>query len=113
LKARIPENLIKEAKNFSIENSHQECCGLFLYNKINLKVNDFIKLDNLSANPKKAFVINPAYLVMDNIYCIFHSHLNISEKPSTSDIENSLSLGIPFLIYSLKTDCFCFYEIKV
>jgi proteasome lid subunit RPN8/RPN11 len=113
LKDKIPEKLLEEAKQFSIENNHQESCGLFLYDKNTLEVSDFIKLDNLSASPKKTFVINPAYLVMDNIYCIFHSHLNISEKPSTSDIENSLSLGISFLIYSLKTDCFCFYEIKV
>jgi len=113
LKDRIPENLLEKAKKFSILNNHQESCGLFLYDKNTLEVNDFIELENLSARPEKAFIINPAYLVMDNIYCIFHSHLNISEKPSTSDIKNSLSLGISFLIYSLKTDCFCFYEIKV
>lgn len=110
LKGDIPEELLEEAKTYSLERPKQESCGIFTLEEGDYK---FIPLENLSASPEKTFMINPAYILMKNIYCIFHSHVNISEKPSFSDKQNSCMLGLPFLIYSLKTDCFYFHEISV
>ena len=89
----------------------EEVCGLvILENDFSVRVE---QMKNESDNKKENFFISPSkYLyhkINNRILGIYHSHPRSSETPSSSDKKMSEELGIPYLIYSLKTDKFFLY----
>ena len=69
---------------------------------------------NISEDPKNHFMIDPLdYLLFKEKYhlvAVYHSHINVDEKPSSFDIKMSDTCCIPFLIYSVETKKFDLYE---
>jgi len=101
------EEIIEHAKS----NQQEEVCGLIILNKdlsINVK-----KLKNNSGKPRECFAISAQDFINNKlkykILCIYHSHPLTNEEPSRQDILASEELGIPYLIYSLKSNNFFLY----
>ena len=69
----------------------------------------------INENPKPAdsFSISPAkflnYKLNKNILGIYHSHTRENELPSEHDKAGAEATGLPYLIYSLKTERFFLY----
>ena len=118
-KLNIQSKLIDEIKNFIIENSdanfHAEICGFVGYNE---KIKKYIAQieKNQAADPKNYFIISPLnYLKFkkeNEIIAIFHSHVFGDETLSEFDIKTSELSCVPFLVFSINSRKFCFYEPK-
>lgn len=116
-KYKIESESIDEIKKFIIENSDinfsTEICGFIGFNK---KTKKYIAQTekNQSADPKNYFIISPLnYLKFKNeneIIAIFHSHVIGDEKLSEFDIKTSEVTCIPFMIFSINSRKFSFYE---
>lgn len=108
----IPTNINKmfydQVRSHAEEFPSQEVCGIVLL-KPNLEV-EVRRQKNESKDPSNSFVISPDkfldFKLNNNILGIYHSHYLSTERPSKSDKELSEELGIPYLIYSLKTKKF-------
>lgn len=103
----IPDSVIQQAKSYSENYLHEESCGI-IYRDGTLK---FKPCENISHNRQAFFEINPHYLIEYNVVCIYHSHVKSSSKPSSNDIAQSESLGLPYLIYSLRDKNFSLYSV--
>ncbi len=89
----------------------EEVCGVVILNRdltVSIK-----RLSNESSDPKNCFFISPGKFIKlkttSNIIGIYHSHPCSSEAPSAQDILVSEEIGLPYLIYSLKTESFFLY----
>ena len=118
-KDKIETKYIKDVKNFFIEESKKfltsEVCGFFGYD--NDKKTYIAKIEeNQASDPINFFAISPtSYLKFKQQYlllAIFHSHVQGDESLSEFDIKTSESTCIPFMIYSINTNKFSFYEPK-
>jgi proteasome lid subunit RPN8/RPN11 len=108
-------SLNKEFEDRVIEHARdcpdEEVCGFILLdNDLTVRVERSI---NENPNPRECFSISPSkfidYKINKIILGIYHSHPRTSEKPSRSDMEVSEEMGMPYLIYSLKTGKFFLY----
>lgn len=106
--SEIPEAVLSECRKYALSFDAEECCGILINNNNNKEL-IFKPCDNISSNKQSFFVINPLDMIYDNIEYVFHSHWQVDEQPSFSDIKSSDELCIPFLIYSSLTDKFCLY----
>ena len=99
--------IIKHADAFP----HQEVCGVVVLEP-NLSVR-VIREKNEHPTPKKQFCISPArflgYKLNYNLLGIYHSHPTANERPSVYDKAMAEEMGLPYLIYSLKTQRFNLY----
>ena len=99
--------IVEHAEEFPDE----EVCGT-----IELDSNLMVKVTrekNESIDKKKMFSMSPVKILnRKKLLGIYHSHPNSDENPSEYDIDMSEELGIPFLIYSLKTKKFFLYYPK-
>ena len=70
--------------------------------------------NNISPDPRNFFCISPArYLKFKQSYkiiAIFHSHVSGDEKASPFDIKMAENCCVPFMIFSLNSRKFNFYE---
>jgi proteasome lid subunit RPN8/RPN11 len=103
----ISGELKQEIKNYAIKNSHEESCGLIVKIQNDLK---FIPSRNLSMYPVYTFEIDYNLFIENEVECVFHSHIKDKPKMSVADKKLFKSLGLPFLIYSIRYDEFCFYN---
>jgi proteasome lid subunit RPN8/RPN11 len=113
----IQSKSIDEIKNFIIKisdfNFHAEVCGFIGFSK---KTKEYIAQveKNQSADPKNYFIISPLnYLKFkkeNEIIAIFHSHVFGDESLSEFDIKTSEVSCVPFLVFSINSRKFNFYE---
>lgn len=116
-KFNIESTSINKIKKFIIEKSDAnftaEVCGFIGFNKKTKKYKGQIE-ENKASDPKNYFVISPLnYLKFKNeneIIAIFHSHVVGDEKPSEFDIKTAELTCVPFMIFSINSRKFCFYE---
>jgi proteasome lid subunit RPN8/RPN11 len=70
--------------------------------------------NNIASDPRNFFCISPArYLKFKQSYkiiAIFHSHVCGDEKASPFDIKMAENCCVPFMIFSLNSRKFNFYE---
>jgi proteasome lid subunit RPN8/RPN11 len=103
-------NILQKIKNYCLENSQQESCGL-IYNQQNL--NKIFKCKNISFDPEKHFLINPEDYekceFKGNILSCFHSHIN-NLGFSPEDIRESFKNNLSYLLYNIKQDKFYFFD---
>ncbi len=104
-------NYQKEIIKHAESQPEEEVCGLVLLNRdltISIK-----KLKNLSDKKQESFAFSPQYFIdckiNQKILGIYHSHPKTTEEPSMQDTLISEEMGIPYLIYSLKTKKFFLY----
>lgn len=100
-------------KNESCKNKSMEICGFIGYSEYDKKY--IAKIEkNTASDPKNFFSINPIrylYFKQDfNIIAIFHSHIIGDEMPSEFDIKMSENCCVPFMIFSINSNKFYFYE---
>jgi proteasome lid subunit RPN8/RPN11 len=115
--SKIETTSIKKIKNFIIENSelnsHMEICGFIGLDKKNKKYICNIE-KNQAADKSNYFIINPLnYLKFKKDYfliAIFHSHIMGDESFSEFDIKTSEFACVPFMVYSINSKKFSFYE---
>jgi proteasome lid subunit RPN8/RPN11 len=101
------EKIIEHANS----NKQEEVCGfVILEQDLSISVEP---ARNENPDPANSFSISPLklinYKLNKNILGIYHSHTKQSEFPSAQDKKNSEESGIPYLIYSLKTQRFFLY----
>jgi len=101
----------EEIKNHALDKPTEEVCGILILEddfQITIK-----REKNEHPTPDKSFLISPAkfieYKLNKRVLGIYHSHPATTERPSKSDRALSEEMGIPYLIYSLKTDKFFLY----
>lgn len=106
-------DILECLKSSSDKNFFIEICAFIGYCS---KENNYIISfeDNISSDPKNFFCISPAkYLKFKNTYeiiAVFHSHNVGDEEPSEFDIKMSENCCIPFMIFSINSRKFHFYE---
>ncbi len=88
-----------------------EACGLIWIEKdLSVTVKE---LNNESNSPRNSFCISPSqfieYKLTKKLLGIYHSHPVTTERPSKQDMATSEEMGVPYLIYSLKTNNFFLY----
>ena len=98
-------------KDHASEFPEEEVCGFVLIeDDASIRVK---RIKNESRDKENCFHISPMkfleYKVNNRILGIYHSHPKTTETPSKVDREMSEELGIPYLIYSLKSDKFFLY----
>lgn len=116
-KFNIESTSINKIKNFIIEKSNEnfttEICGFIGFDMKTKKYKGQIE-KNQAIDPRSYFIISPLnYLKFKNenkVIAIFHSHVSGDEKPSEFDIKTSELTCIPFMIYSINSKKFSFYE---
>jgi proteasome lid subunit RPN8/RPN11 len=100
-----------EIEKYAKQFPREECCGLIVLNK-EMNV-EFVPMLNQEKDKENNFLIDPytflKHKLTSTVLGIFHSHHSTGEKPSVSDINSSEESGIPYLIYSLKTQKFFLY----
>ena len=98
------KKIIDHAEEFP----NEEVCGtVSLDSNLIVNVN---REKNYSANKENAFQISSQKVLgLKSLLGIYHSHPFTDENPSPNDKANSEEMGIPFLIYSLKTKKFFLY----
>lgn len=88
---------IDDIKYFSHSQMDEELCGLCLTEK------RFVMTPNIAPNPKERFMIDRDLFdqYADETIAIFHTHIasDVGHQLSTSDIETSRALGVPYLLY--------------
>ena len=94
------------------ENPEEEVCGFVLLEPdLSVKIERSI---NESPNKRECFLISPAKFIKNKlnkkILGIYHSHPFTTENPSARDKVLSKETGVPYLIYSLKTEKFSLYH---
>jgi proteasome lid subunit RPN8/RPN11 len=114
---KISTKSISSIKNFivnhSFNNSYVEICGFVGFDE---KTDKYIATieKNIAQDPRNFFAISPVkYLNFKKDYDmigIFHSHIIGDENPSEFDIKMSDTCCLPFIIYSLNSKNFYFYE---
>jgi proteasome lid subunit RPN8/RPN11 len=118
-KFKIQSKSIKKIKDFIIEasdfNFSAEICGFIGYDNKSKKYIAQIE-KNYAADQKNYFIISPLnYLKFKNDYeiiCIFHSHVSGDESFSEFDIKTSEVSCIAFMVFSINSRKFAFYEPK-
>ena len=97
-------------KKHSLEESPNECCGVVLKNDDILVAE---RCTNISENPSYHCLISGKELQDKtdgrDLFSIYHSHLNDKEL-SWEDKAVSERLGVNIVLYSVRDDCFDFYE---
>lgn len=107
-------NAIKDfMANTAFKSPYVEVCGFVGFDENEEKyVVQFEK--NIAQDPKNFFSISPVrYLNFKNenkFVGIFHSHVIGDENPSEFDIKMSEAACMPFIIFSLNSKKFSFYE---
>lgn len=107
ISSKYHQEIIEHAES----NKEEEICGLVILNKdLTVRVK---RLNNSSSTPKECFAISAQDFInnkiKNKILSIYHSHPFTDEEPSKQDILVSEELGIPYLIYSLKSNNFFLY----
>jgi len=80
------------------------------------KQNNFVyqQMQNRSKDPSSYFMIDPydylSFLQQNECLFVFHTHLVCDEKPSDFDTKTSENCCFGFLIYSVMSEKFFFYE---
>ena len=101
----------KKIIQYAESQPHEEVCGFVLLGK-DLTVS-VLPMKNEHEQPDKCFSISPKkfidYKINYTILGVYHSHPSTAEQPSEYDIKTSEELGIPYLIYSIKTKKFYLY----
>jgi proteasome lid subunit RPN8/RPN11 len=100
-------------QNKSRKHKSMEICGFIGYSVHEKKY--IVQVEkNISPDPQNFFSINPVrylYFKQDfSIVAIFHSHIVGDEMPSEFDIKMSENCCIPFMIFSINSNKFHFYE---
>jgi proteasome lid subunit RPN8/RPN11 len=116
-KFNIESTSINKIKKFIIDKSDAnfvtEICGFVGFNKKTKKYKVQVE-ENKASDPKNYFVISPlSYLKFKNeneIIAVFHSHISGDEKPSEFDIKTAELTCVPFMIFSINSRKFHFYE---
>lgn len=106
-------DVIKCLEITSDNHSAIEICAFIGYSEEeNLYYLSFEK--NISSDPRHFFCISPArYLKFKKSYkiiAIFHSHAYGDERASAFDIKMAENCCVPFMIFSLNSRKFNFYE---
>jgi proteasome lid subunit RPN8/RPN11 len=107
----MDEQIIKKvcftSREYFLKNRYQESCGIVLSAS-----NKFLPIKN--ENPSSwSFSLNTRiHLIKKKIQAIVHSHPFGDSHPSPRDIKTSLSVGIPFLVYSCLYDNFVFFDLE-
>lgn len=107
MNSRLSKEILDEIADYAKRFRLEESCGLVVEEGDCLR---FVACKNLSRRRDMHFLINPEILIENNVFCIYHSHVNHSPSPSKLDIKSSNDLCIPYLIYSLRDDDFYFYN---
>ena len=114
---KIISSTVLKITNFisdeSYKNKSIEICGFIGYSSYLKKYVAQIE-QNISLDPQNFFSISPAkYLNFKHSYdliAIFHSHVVGDENPSEFDIKMSENCCTPFMIFSINSKKFYFYE---
>lgn len=114
---KINSNSINKIKQFIIDQSDtnfsQEICGFIGFDEQNKSYVAQLE-KNQAADPRNFFIISPlSYLKFKNEYSIigiFHSHIVGDESLSEFDIKTSEVSCVPFIVFSINSRKFCFYE---
>ena len=108
---KLNENIKKDIKKHSLEESPNECCGLIVEN--DKKEQSSYRCQNVSAQKNKHFEIDAkSYLKASSLGEIkgyYHSHPN-SNKFSEADRAVSRAHSLPLIMYFLKENEFFVYE---
>lgn len=99
--------------NNAFKSPYLEICGFVGFNDVNQEYTAQVE-KNIAQDPRNFFSISPVkYLNFKNdnkFIGIFHSHILGDENPSEFDIKMSEAACIPFIIFSLNSKKFSFYE---
>jgi len=106
------ESLKDELRDYSNENSPNECCGLII--EKNDKIS-FFKCANISSNKKTSCVLSPLdYMrAYKKGKIIAHFHSQPDKSASIIDYINAVNHNIFSVIYSWEFDLFSFVEPKL
>lgn len=107
-------NAIKDfIANTAFQSPYLEVCGFVGFNYNEQKYVAQVE-KNIASDPKNFFSLSPVkYLNFKNenqIIGIFHSHVVGDESPSEFDIKMSEAICMPFIIFSINSKKFSFYE---
>jgi len=104
MKKSFENQIIEHAKSHPKE----EVCGALVFDKLGAL--RLVRLKNEHQDRENYFQINPReFLLLSKRYkilAIYHSHVDVSNKPSEYDLIKSKSIGLPFYIYSLLDEDF-------
>lgn len=106
----IEKKILEEIKEISWKSPEREVCGFIVYSEGEVFVKD---CKNIHPDPLQFKIKSQDFLKIKNNYkllYLFHSHINESSSLSESDKIKSNSLGLKFVVYSLRDDTFDFYE---
>ena len=96
----------KEIKEHALEESPRECCGIIVNNTI-------MRCRNVAPKPTDHFSLSPLDYIKasreGNVNAIYHSHLD-EEKFSPSDIINSQTHEVNYVLYNIKNNSFSEFD---
>jgi len=104
------EEVFETVRKNCLNNKFLESCGF-----VGIKNNRYIvqNAKNISTNPREEFLVDPldylSFKDKNKLISVYHSHIDIDEKPSEYDILISENCCVPFMIYSVITDKIGFY----
>ena len=107
------QKALDEIDKWASDNFHTEICGFLGYNETSK--NYIITLENnCSIQPQHFFAIDAlSYLLFkqkNSLIAVFHSHIIGGVEHSEFDIKMSENCCIPFMIFSINSNKFHFYE---
>lgn len=106
----LTEKIKKSIKDQSLSKPNEEICGILYLNGEKIEI---FPCQNIAEDPKRFFSISGENYFncskLGKIIAIYHSHLNENDF-SEFDKLNAEKHKINFIIYSIKTDDFYYYE---
>lgn len=106
----IESSVLNKIKDYADSSPEREICGFVVYSEGFVK---FKKCKNVSTDNEQ-FKISPKEFlktkVESKILYIVHSHISSDSEMSESDKLKSEALGYKFLIYSVKSKTFSYYD---
>jgi proteasome lid subunit RPN8/RPN11 len=94
-------------KNHALEEAPRECCGIIVNNTT------VMRCRNIATKPTDHFTLNPLDYMKaaqkGDIRAIYHSHLD-EEKFSPSDIINSQTHEVNYILYNIKNNSFSEFD---
>ena len=106
----LDDSILEQIKIYSESSPDREVCGFVVYSEGNIL---FKECKNTSQDPNQ-FKIRSADFLRIKTSCkilyVFHSHILSDSEPSEIDKQKSDSCGYKFLIYSLVSKTFSYYE---
>lgn len=89
------KNLLNDMSAHSIRDYPREACGIITNNF------EYIACTNISATPKRSFIIDPIAILQheNNIWGFYHSHPGSADPvPSKKDLESTLFTEFKFVV---------------